>query len=128
MFTIKHLHLPFVALALTLGACASSPSNGGGDDSRGPALLLATDQYELHVQGGRVLVYEEGVAREIERYEELRELYTRDGAPLLPERPDIRGTNVLGWRDLECVRRGQTCGREPDFPARDMLRLKIRFD
>jgi hypothetical protein len=115
-------------LPLCLAACASSPPAEPEGDGAGPALILATDAYELQVQGGRVLVFEEGVAREVQRYEELRELYTRDGAALLPERPDARGTNVLGWRDLECVRRGQTCGREPDFPARDMLRLKLRFD
>jgi hypothetical protein len=113
-----------LALVLMGGACGTSSSQTRDD---GPALLLATDAYELQVRNGAVFVHEAGTMRAIDRYEELRELYQRDGQPMLPEAPAAGGTSVLGWRDLECVRRGETCGREPDRPARDMVRLKLRF-
>lgn len=125
----KGLRWPvFGAFVASVAGCGTAPaSKTAGGANVGSALLLVTDTYELQLQGGRIIVYESGVSHEVERYEELRELYRRNDGPPLPERPDADGTNVFGWRDLECVRLGQTCGREPDMPARDMIRLKLRF-
>jgi hypothetical protein len=108
-------------LASLVAACASSQASGE------PALLLATDAYELHLRDGRVYVLTDGAVRPIADYGELHTLYRRDGAPLVPEAPAGETATVLGWRDLACVRAAQTCGREPDAPARDMVRLRLRF-
>ncbi len=106
-------------LALGLTACATGSGHG-------PALLLVTDAYELHLRDGRVFVLEDGAERPVGDYDELRALYRRDGAEL-PAAPTGESTTVLGWRDLTCVRAGNACGREPEYPARDLVRLRIRF-
>ncbi len=106
-------------LALCLGACAS----GGG----GAALLLVSDAYELHLRDGQVFVLEGGTVRPVSGYDELRTLYQRAGEAVVPEAAPGSAPTVLGWRDLACVRAGHACGREPEYPARDLVRLKLRF-
>lgn len=110
-----------LAAAAALGACASA----GRPD--GTALLLVTESYELHLRSGELFVVSEGTARRITDYAELHTLYRRNGEPLVLQAPASETTSVLGWRDLACVRAGQACGREPDSPARDMVRLRLRF-
>lgn len=105
--------------ALTLGGAGGC---GGGGAA---ALLLVSDAYELHLRDGRVYVVEGGAVRPVRDPDELRTLYRRDGEAVLPESGAT--ASVLGWRDLACVRAGQACGREPDRPARDMVRLRVRF-
>jgi len=117
----RRLQVPrLAALSFALLACAT-PSGGG------PALLLVTDTYELHLRDGTIFVHRDGLTRPLADYDELHALYRRQGEALVPSAPDGGTTSVLGWRDLECVRAAQTCGREPDRPARDMFRLRLRF-
>jgi hypothetical protein len=109
-------------LSLALGLAAGCASGGGGS-----ALLLVSDAYELHLRDGRLYVVEGGAVRPVRDPDELRSLYRRDGEAVLPESESGATASVLGWRDLACVRSGQACGREPDRPARDMVRLRLRF-
>jgi hypothetical protein len=117
--------------ALTLLGCAApAPVGTSGlttTETPALALLLATDAYELHLRDGTIFVLRDGAARPLASYDELHALYRRAGEPLVPAMPVGETTSVLGWRDLDCVRAAQTCGREPDRPARDMIRLRLRF-
>lgn len=99
------------------------------------ALIVATDGYELHLRAGRVYVVEPGaaparqpVAREVRSYARFRDLYSKADAGALPSAEPSDGVLVTGWRDLECVRLGHVCGRQPEPGGRgDAVRLKIVF-
>lgn len=118
---------------LALSACATSPhAVGDAGTTDEAALLLATDTYELHYREGRVVVLDarpdrEVRPRDVATYAEFRELYEVRAADRVPERQPTEGVEVSGWRGLDCVRDGHACGRQSEWPVRDLIRLRLRF-
>jgi|GEM_PF-2797309 len=114
-----------VFAASSIAGCASAPPPNDGVPSTEAVLLLATDNYELHLRDGHVFHLSDGRIQEVTDYEQMRELYQREGLSQLPENADGNGMDLLGWRDQECVRKGHACGVEPAFPARDMVHIRL---
>ena len=117
--------------AFALVACASA-QRAPEADPEDVALILSTDGYELHYRAGRVVLVDERPGhelgpRDVETYEEFKRLYeVRKEERLPPEQPS-RGVEVNGWRGLDCVRQGGTCGPAPEYPTGDLVRLRLLF-
>ncbi|MCB9731792.1 MAG: hypothetical protein H6745_04045 [Deltaproteobacteria bacterium] len=123
-------------LTLLLAACASAPPapSATGADQRDDALVLVTDRYELHLKSGQLVKLTPTsqnvppAVAPVGSYGEFRELYEARAGEELPEAAPPGGVEVAGWRDLECVRDGQACGREPADPAaHPAVKLRLAF-
>lgn len=123
----------WAGLFITLAACASTSSSGLRADSEGPVLLTASGALELHVRDGRIVeVYpavetREGKReRQIRTLDELRASWQSVTGEALPEEDPRGQLEINGWSGLECVRRGECCGRTPEEPARALVKIRIR--
>ncbi|HRE91512.1 MAG TPA: hypothetical protein PK095_20505 [Myxococcota bacterium] len=123
----------WAGLFIALSACASTSSRGLRADSEGPVLLTASGALELHVRDGRIVeVYpavetREGKReRQIRTLDELRASWQSVTGGALPEEDPRGQIEVNGWAGLECVRRGESCGRAPEEPARALVKIRIR--
>lgn len=119
----------FSVAVLTACASVQRPPEANPEDV---ALILSTDGYELFYRAGRVVVVDERPGREIgprdvETYEEFKRLYEVKKEERLPPEQPSRGVEVNGWRGLDCVRQGDTCGPEPYYPTGDLVRLRLTF-
>jgi len=119
------------AATLALTGCASVHTPPEADATEA-ALILSTDGYELHYQGGRVVVVDERPGHEpgphdVASYEEFKRLYEVRKAERLPPEQPSAGVEVEGWRGLDCVRRAQTCGPATEYPVADIVRIRILF-
>jgi hypothetical protein len=128
----RSLSLVVVAgCAFALGACASA-QRAPETDPEDVALILSTDGYELHYRAGRVVLVDERPGhelgpRDVETYEEFKRLYEVKKAERLPPELPSRGVEVNGWRGLDCVRQGDTCGPAPEYPTGGLVRLRLHF-
>ncbi len=126
-----HCIAALVALTLLVGGCATT--NNALDDRRPAALLLTTDNYELHYRDGRVVLLDQRPEatpspREVETYEEFKQLYEVRKETALPDRLPSDGVAVDGYQGLDCVRKGATCGRATERPTPGApIRLKLFF-
>lgn len=123
----------WAGLFITLTACASTSTGSLRADSEGPVLLTTSGALELHVRDGRIVeVYpavetREGKReRQIRTLDELRASWQSVTGEALPEEDPRGQIEVNGWSGLECVRRGESCGRAPDEPARALVKIRFR--
>lgn len=124
----------WAGLFSALSACAStSPGAALRADSEGPVLLTASGALELHVRDGRIVEVYPAVEtregrreRQIRTLDELRASWQAVTGEALPEEDPRGQIEVNGWSGLECVRRGECCGRAPDEPARALVKIRFR--
>jgi len=127
-----------LSIALVAAACASGERAGADGQphvrvmSSEPVLLTSSGVLELHVRDGRVFelipATEPGQAartRQIERLDDLRTLYARTEGKELPAEDPTGAVQVNGWVGLECVRRGEACGRQPDGAPRAIVLIRF---
>jgi len=134
---LRSFSVVLAAAVLSLGGCATTSGSQSGDalDDQ-PVLILATQDYELHLRGGEVVMVrtkEDGPAtsateEKVQSYQKFKNLYElRSGEELPPVMPE-GGVVVTGWRGLDCVRPGRSCGPQPAEPSQEnMVKVKVTF-
>jgi hypothetical protein len=118
-------------LCVGFAGCATSGSTLRVD-SEEPVLLTSSGALELHVRQGRIVevvpaveTSEKRRERTILTLDELRASWQQAaGVPLPEEGPGV--IEVNGWSGLECVRKGQACGRQPDDAPRALVVIRLR--
>ena len=127
-----------VALVAWAPGCATAPHARAVAEARAdldqPALILATEAYELHLRDGRVWAVQPPDAhtapafRQVETWEEFRRLYSVRAGETLPPVAPREGIDVNGWVNLTCVRDAEVCGRQPEPGGRgDAVRVRVVF-